>query len=289
MAARTSLLALVALITAALAGAAAPATAQASLQVTFKTTAHGGNYAPRNVVAVWIEDPAGTFVKTVGRWANTRRSHLVAWTAKAGAADVDAVSGATRPDHVPTLNLTWDLKNRAGAEVPDGTYTIRMELADRNSSTAAENDQGTFTFVKNGTSATQTNLTSGGFNTVGITYTAMVSATCGDGTLDAGETCDPIATCPTSCPAPADACQTNTLVGSAAACTAACALATISACGPDDGCCPVGCTDATDGDCPPAGGGGANTVTGGCSTGGGPVPLVVGLGFALALAVRRRR
>ncbi|MEZ4402357.1 MAG: DUF2271 domain-containing protein [Kofleriaceae bacterium] len=262
------------------------AAAQPSLEVTFKTTAHGGNYAPRNIVAVWVEDGAGAFVKTIGRWAATRKSHLVAWTAKAGGADADAVSGATRPDHTPPLMITWDLKNRAGAEIPDGTYTIRMELADSNATTAGQNDQGTFTFTKSATPSTQTGLTSGGFNTVGITYVAPASATCGNGTVDSGETCD--GDCPTACPAPADACQANTLTGSAGACTAACAISTITACVADDGCCPTGCTDATDTDCAP-GGGDPGTVTGGCSTGGAPVGAGLALAAALGLLVNRRR
>ncbi len=139
-----------------------------SLQVSFVTTPNGGNYAPRNIVAVWVEGPGGAFVKTIGRWAGTRRSHLVAWVQKSGS-DADAVSGATRSNHNGTLTVTWDFKNRSGQLVPDGTYTIRMELADGNSFIASQNHQGTFTLNKNGTGATQ--MTSGGgFNNVSITY-----------------------------------------------------------------------------------------------------------------------
>ena len=52
-----------------------------TLTLTFTTSASpsagGSPFDPKNVVAVWIEGPAGTFVKTVGRWANTRRTKLV--------------------------------------------------------------------------------------------------------------------------------------------------------------------------------------------------------------------
>ncbi len=73
-----------ALVTALSWGAAVPAWGE-SLQLTVTTTQGTGNYAPRNIVAVWVEDQGGTFVKTIGRWANTRKQHLVAWQAKAGA------------------------------------------------------------------------------------------------------------------------------------------------------------------------------------------------------------
>ena len=48
------------------------------------TSPAGGQYMPKNIVAVWIETSNGTFVKTIGCWADARRSHLVAWVAKAG-------------------------------------------------------------------------------------------------------------------------------------------------------------------------------------------------------------
>lgn len=284
MRARTLVLATIATLT--LGATAPPAGAAGSLTITYTTQPHGGPYAPRNIVAVWVTDAAGTFVKTIDRYAATRKSHLVAWTTAAGAADADAVSGATRTAH-GQLTRTWDLTNRAGAEIPDGTYTVRLELADSNATTAGQNDQGTFTFVKGPSPQTQSGLTSGGFTGVTLAYTpGAVSPTCGNGTVDAGETCDG-ASCPTSCAATGDACQVNTLGGSAAACTAACAVVAITACADGDGCCPSGCTALDDMDCD--GAAGPTDLTGGCTTGGGLAPawglaLVVGW-----LASRRRR
>jgi hypothetical protein len=139
-----------------------------TLSVTFTTTASPSAatspYDPKNVVAVWIEGPAGTFVKTIGRWAATRKSKLVAWIAKAGTADMDAVSGATNPSY-GTLMAKWNVV------VPtDGTYTIRLELADSNATQPTQNNQGTFTFNRNGTASKQTALSNGGFSAVSITY-----------------------------------------------------------------------------------------------------------------------
>ena len=270
-------------------------TAQADVAVSFTTKSHGGNFSPRNIGAVWVEDSAGAFVKTIDRWAGTRKSHLVGWIAKAGNADVDAVSGATRSSHTGTLTANWDFKNKAGTTMPDGTYKIRMELADSNSSLASQNDQGTFMVVKNTTASTQTNVTSGGF-TATIAFTpAAVPATCNNGTLDPGEKCDPkIAnSCPTSCPAAADACKPAQLVGAAASCTAECAVQPITACADDDGCCAAGCDASTDNDCDPGNGSGSGSgngnQTGGCSTGtGGGTAALAALSTGL-LARRRRR
>lgn len=149
-----------------------------SLTVTFTTTASpsagASKYDPKNVVAVWIESPAGAFVKTIGRWANVRRTHLVSWQAKAGTADVDAISSATNAAY-GTLTAKWDMTARQTPAPPlpppvDGVYTIHLELADSDSSQAAQNNEGTFMFNRNGTASSQTNQTNGGFTKVDIVY-----------------------------------------------------------------------------------------------------------------------
>lgn len=146
------------------------------VQATFDTLTMNGTFAPENCVAVWVEDASGKFVKTIGRWsgagglAGDRTIHLVAWRAKAGTADVDAVSGATRIDHGQPLAVTWDLTNKAGQVVPDGTYTIRMEMTEENSTSAMQNNQGRFTFVKSTNPQKQTGMTMTGFSNVAIDY-----------------------------------------------------------------------------------------------------------------------
>ena len=140
-----------------------------TLSVTFTSSPNGGPYAPNNVVAVWIEGNGGTFVKTIGRWAATRVGSLVAWNGKSGG-DADAVSGETRLNHADPLTVTWNLKDKQGAAVADGTYTIRMEMADSNATTAGQNKQGTFTFVNGTAPQNQTGLTNGGFSNVTIDF-----------------------------------------------------------------------------------------------------------------------
>ncbi|MEO8704138.1 MAG: DUF2271 domain-containing protein, partial [Kofleriaceae bacterium] len=261
-------------------------TAGADVTITATTTPNGGQYAPRNIVATWIEDSTGAFVKTIDRWAQTRKGSLVAWNQKAGAGDADAVSGATRQNHTAPLTINWDLRDKAGNLVPDGTYTVRMELADSNANTAGQNHQGTFTFVKAAAPQSQAALANGGFTNVSIEF-QPVSNTCNNGAVEAGETCDPAIadSCPTTCAASADACLPNNLTGSAASCNAACEVQPITACANDDGCCPDGC-DGTDTDC---GGGGAGPadLSGGCDAGSGASLGMVLLGFAFL--VRRRQ
>jgi hypothetical protein len=145
-------------------------TASLTITLTANPTA-GAVYAPDHVLAVWIQNQGGTFVKTVARYADVRKGSLVAWTQAAGANDVDAVSGATRGSYAMPAEVTWNLRDRQNAVIPDGTYTIRMENADVNATTPNQNNQGTFTFVKGAQPQAQTGLSNGGFTNVSIQFT----------------------------------------------------------------------------------------------------------------------
>jgi hypothetical protein len=120
-----------------------------TLTIDFGTVSNGGRYSPRNVGAVWVSGPSGTFVKTLERWAAARANHLTKW-ATSGAPpwsaffgigappdEMDAVSRATLGSHI-AHHITWDLKDPAGAVVPDGTYTVSIELADDNNKPSAK-------------------------------------------------------------------------------------------------------------------------------------------------------
>lgn len=88
------------------------------------------------------------------------------------------------------------------------------------------------------------------------------SPSCGNGTLESGETCDPEGSCPTSCD-DQNACTTDLLTGSAVNCNVTCSHTDVALCANNDGCCPTGCSAANDTDCvaPPPMCGGAGPAT----------------------------
>lgn len=152
------------------------------------------------------------------------------------------------------------------------------------------------------------------------------SASCGNETLEEGESCDPPSSCPSACD-DGESCTEDLLTGSADNCSAACTHTRIDSCKGGDGCCPPGCGITTDSDCasealpdagiadgpvaaPPDGGvaaadggvigpsaeGGPTAsfaeLKGGCAVGGGVSGVSLSLlllGLALIFARRRRR
>lgn len=189
---------------------ARPLFAAETLNVSLTTVGAAGTNS-KNIVSVWIEDNTGAFKKSIGLWAKTRRNDLGVWNTASPidctstacpdfspnnccdancasgccigtvGASCDAYMGATRAGHGTIITTTWDMKDYQGNPVPNGTYRVRMELTNEGSSTYRD---ATFTFNKNGTSSSQTGLSSsgstGGFNNVTIDYTV----TAGDpGTL----------------------------------------------------------------------------------------------------------
>lgn len=119
-----------------------------TLKVSTTTKGTGGNYAPKNIVAVWVENENGQFVKTLAAYANTRKAYLDTWkasTTSAGSAynTVDAVTGATRTSH-GNITCSWNGTDFNGNEVGDGTYNLRFELTDKHST----GNLASFTFNK---------------------------------------------------------------------------------------------------------------------------------------------
>lgn len=77
--------------------------------------------------------------------------------------------------------------------------------------------------------------------------------TCGNGVVDAGESCDSAidggdGVCPNACPTPPGTCGTFELRGMPDDCSSRCELVP-AACADGDDCCPVGCDASNDGDC----------------------------------------
>ena len=114
-----------------------PAQTRGIATFTVTTTQTSGNYEPRHVLAVWVADSSGAFVKTLLRRADRRQQYLYTWQNVSAGNVVDAVTGATLSTH-QTVTATWDTENVSGNIVPDGEYRIRVEFT-------AEHAQGPLT------------------------------------------------------------------------------------------------------------------------------------------------
>ncbi len=106
------------------------------MYVQLRTRSYNGEYASRNVSAIWVERPSGEFVRSLGVWANVRREHLVKWRSASLDNTVDAVTGATRGGH-GTLTLEWDLGDANGQPVAPGDYHLLAEFTEDDSNKGA--------------------------------------------------------------------------------------------------------------------------------------------------------
>jgi hypothetical protein len=115
----------------------------ACLTVSVTTQTAYGDYAPRNIGAIWIADRDGGLVKTLVLWARTRIRQLVQWNAAARSAGVapgfrwpplpaavDAVTGATAYGYATPHVGTWNCTDFREAPVPDGSYQLCMEMTE---------------------------------------------------------------------------------------------------------------------------------------------------------------
>jgi len=151
----------------------ATATATAgTLSVTTTTSSTGGSYAPKNIMAVWIVNNSGVFVKSLLVYAATRQQHLYTWIASTSTKNkVDAITGSTQTSH-GTRTCSWNGKDVNGVDAPDGTYTLKMELTDKNS----QGNVGSFDFVKGSSYQTLTPANVASFSNNTITWTPVNSA-----------------------------------------------------------------------------------------------------------------
>lgn len=100
------------------------------LTFTVTPTSHNGSYGSKHVVAIWIQDASGNFVKTSLRMASkshTINNHLNRWKSKSSLNVVDAVTGSTLSSYSTPLSVTWNATNVSGTTVADGTYSVWIE------------------------------------------------------------------------------------------------------------------------------------------------------------------
>ncbi len=154
------------------ADAGLPQATASSLTIAYTTQVNSGAYGTTNVAAAWVENSAGEYIATIDRKSLVRTRNLVAWVAKApgGVQNADAVTGATLSNHDTPIEATWEIPG----DLPEGTYTVRLESCDQNSTTPEQNFQGSFTFELNGTASLQADLVGEGFTGVKLDYSGTL-------------------------------------------------------------------------------------------------------------------
>lgn len=107
--------------------------------ITAKTTSYGGEWAPQNFVCIWIQKPDSTYIKTIDVKLSEPKyaSYFKTWLKAKGVlgkellVDIDGVTSAScRPDHESQVTAKWDLKDRNGNLVPEGTYQFCIEMTE---------------------------------------------------------------------------------------------------------------------------------------------------------------
>jgi hypothetical protein len=147
----------------------APVTATTGLFVSVATSTAGGNYTPRNVVAIWVENSAGTFVKTLTVYAQAREYDLTHWSASSGGNKVDAITGATQ-NSFGTIKANWNGTDTSGKVVADGTYKVCMELTDKSST----GNFSSFQFTKGTATATLTPANVQSFSSISLKWIPLL-------------------------------------------------------------------------------------------------------------------
>lgn len=162
------------------------AATQGQLNITVTTSKTSTpTYSPRHILAIYVLDSQGKFVKTLMAYAGERKQYLINWrsvTTVAGSVynTVDAITGATQQSHT-SRTCTWNSKNRQGVIVDDGTYTLRMELTDNDGK--AQN-LASFNFTKGTVAQTITPANTSGFSNISIQWQPS-STSIDDSTVDA--------------------------------------------------------------------------------------------------------
>ncbi|MEI7597157.1 MAG: DUF2271 domain-containing protein [Bacteroidota bacterium] len=135
------------------------------------TTTSTGNYSPKHVVAIWIEDANGIFVKTKLRQAVARKQWLATWITKSAENVVDATTGATLANHTAPITVSWNGTNVAGTLVPDGTYKVGIQMAWSN----ANGPVSYFTFTKGTTPFSSTPTATSNYTAMTLTWNPAVA------------------------------------------------------------------------------------------------------------------
>lgn len=138
-----------------------------NLNVSVSASSYKGRYAPKHVMAVWVESTSGTFVKTLVAKAAERRQYLTNWLkATSNGNTTDALTGATLNSY-NAVTCSWDGTNVSGSVVGDGTYNLRVEYTEDNGTGKIAS----FSFTKGTSVDTQSPVAASGVTVGELTWT----------------------------------------------------------------------------------------------------------------------
>ena len=99
---------------------------QGTATFTITTSSNGGQYDPENIVAIWIETPGGSFIRSMKVMAAQRIQHLYKWKVASSMNTVGATTGATLTNH-QTHVIAWNCTDQGGSLLADGDYHFWVE------------------------------------------------------------------------------------------------------------------------------------------------------------------
>ncbi len=162
-----------------------------TLSFSYTPVSHTGYSNTKNVLAIWIQDANGNFVKTKFRYAgNGTKDHLATWSVNAGGTAsnclsancnvVGATTGATLTTF-QTKSFTWDGLDANGTLVADGTYKVTIQSTwDHGSAGTATRS---FTWTKGATADAPTFANDNNFTSINLTWTPASGAGVEENTL----------------------------------------------------------------------------------------------------------
>lgn len=102
-----------------------------SVEFTVRTKPITGKYAPRHVIAIWVTNSNGDFIKTLAVHGGKQKKRLKTWAQQSKKNEVDAVTGATLKAY-QAHTVTWNCRDAKGNPVPDGEDQIHVEYTSSN-------------------------------------------------------------------------------------------------------------------------------------------------------------
>ena len=106
---------------------------EGTLTFEVETKSTGKVFAPRHVMAIWVTDSSGKFIKTLECNAKHFAKHLKKWKKSSDKNIIDAVTSASLKTH-KKHKVSWDGTDASGKTVRDGIYQIHIEFTEENGS-----------------------------------------------------------------------------------------------------------------------------------------------------------